>query len=215
MFLLITFLATGFLVISRSGQRADRVTSEIGLNLFTIMSLLGATLILAFGTNLQKEALSLLAAIAGYALGRGVSAAKSEPPDGDDGERSTAGGEHPPRGDGPVATGLHEWRAARRERRTLAGLLLVLPLVSPVLIVLATLWLLESSGAADIPWTTFLAAGVLAFLVVVVVVAVAYLYSDATGPSAPATALTDDRAPESDAVDRGSPDARGHDGDDP
>lgn len=201
-FLLITFLATGFLVISRSGQRADRMTSEIALNLFTIMSLLGATLILAFGTNLQKEALSLLAAIAGYALGRGVSASRSDGTIDDDGSTPSKDGVPPPRPDGPVATGLHEWRSARSERRTFTALLLVLPLVSPVFIVLATLWLLESSGTADIPWTTFLAASLLALLVVVIVAALAYLYSEATGPNmSPARHPDDEDADDTEGAD--------------
>jgi hypothetical protein len=68
-YMLLSFLAVSVMVMSRRGQT---MAAANGRSLFTIISLVSATLVLAFRTNLQSEGIGLLAAIAGYVLGRGV-----------------------------------------------------------------------------------------------------------------------------------------------
>lgn len=244
-FLLMSFVSVTFLVVSR---RAQSARSDLGRSLFTVISLLSATLILAFGTNLQSEAISLLAAIAGYVLGQGTAdrhgsgdgdagpagpggtplpvaapGAGPGPGEGDDqtGARATgevdtvgvaignvgqrvaneaglAGGQAAVGqsmladgrrlagdGGGVVATGVNELRRLSQERRITSLSLLSIALLSPVLIVLATVWLVDSTGTFEVTWPTYVSAGSIALLLLVFLSGVAYLSGTDAGGSTP------------------------------
>lgn len=230
-FVVITFVSGG-LLIGRSGQGDERRRRELGILLFTTMSLVSATLILAFGSNVGDQALSLLAAIAGYVLGRRVPDGEDRDGPGDGGGQIQAVVPAPtlpglaPSSEsdasavatvatvrsvpaGPVETIVHELQRAKQERRPLRRSAIVGALASPVPIVLCTVWLIDSATKTSIALLTYVAAGLLSALLVAFGLVMAYLISPATGPGG-TVGQTTERRPDPGRSDAGTaPDDEG------
>jgi hypothetical protein len=192
LFLLISFVSGSFVILSR---RLHRRNSETGIYIFTTVTLVGAVLVLAFGTTVAEEgALSLLAAVAGYVLGRRFSdradydwrpPPDENQPDGD-GEPDAGGGSGAATTVASRPSLRHQVRQSSRVAQSspvATWVLLVIPLVSPVLLVVCALWLLDSTGNS-ISRETYASAAVITLLLLVFAGVVGYLLlgSENEGP---------------------------------
>ena len=208
LFLLISFLTGSYVILSR---RLGTRNSETGVYIFTTVTLVSAVLVLAFGTTVAEEgALSLLAAVAGYVLGRrfGDDGRRTPPAtgpqvltEGGDGEGGggDGGGEGVARPQAvavafrpTLADQVRQSTEVARASRVHTWVLVAIPLLSPVLLVISVLWLLDSTGSS-VARDTYVSSAAITVLMLIFVGVVGYLLLGGTDRSddEPAAAAAD------------------------